>query len=343
MSSASSSSSTSAKKKRALLVGSNYLATPSNSLYGCINDVVNMKNVLVDAYGYDRANITVLRDDANDAIVLPTRANILNELRKLVLDSANCSEIWFHYSGHGSQIRDINGDEVSGGGMDEVIVPCDFKTAGIIVDDDLRTIFSTSKCPTLLFFDSCHSGTIVDLQYSYSYNSATRILSRTTASALAIPANPRIFCFSGCRDEQTSADAYNAESQQACGAFTNAVIEAMRWNRHFVPVVKLYDDIVGYMVQTGYVTQGQYPQFSSSSAFPAYVLSRSLVGNPNNVMLSFAQTGAYLNTKGVSSKATTVTATPTPAAATTATTATTTTPSTAKGAPHLSYLPMRFY
>lgn len=41
-------------------------------------------------------------------------------------------------SGHGAQIRDIDGDEIDG--LDEVIYPVDYETAGHIVDD-VRTAF----------------------------------------------------------------------------------------------------------------------------------------------------------------------------------------------------------
>ena len=40
--------------------------------------------------------------------------------------------------GHGSQVRDLDGDEEDG--YDEVICPLDFKTAGPIVDDEMHRI-----------------------------------------------------------------------------------------------------------------------------------------------------------------------------------------------------------
>lgn len=154
--------------KRAILIGCNYTATPSAKLYGCIDDIVNISNMLIDAYAYKPANITVLRDDSSPSIA-PTRANILNTLKSAMAASASFSELWIHYSGHGTQVRDTNRDETPGDGMDEAIVPSDFMSAGYILDDELYGILNTSKCPTLVFFDSCHSGSACDLPYSINY------------------------------------------------------------------------------------------------------------------------------------------------------------------------------
>ena len=67
--------------KKALLIGCNYSSDPNNKLYGCISDVVNMSNTLVDAFDYDLNNITILRDDSKTQNNLPTRSNILNNLK----------------------------------------------------------------------------------------------------------------------------------------------------------------------------------------------------------------------------------------------------------------------
>lgn len=47
--------------------------------------------------------------------------------------------LFFHYSGHGGQTKDKDGDE--GDGYDEVIYPVDFESSGHIVDDVSTTTF----------------------------------------------------------------------------------------------------------------------------------------------------------------------------------------------------------
>lgn len=248
--------------KRALLVGINYKGVPGAALNGCINDIVNISEVLVQSYDYDVKNIRLLRDDVRHAPSLPTRANILSNLSALVAQSANLEEIWFHYSGHGSQIRDVSGDESDR--LDEVLVPIDFRRSGFIVDDEIFTIVRNSKCKTILIFDSCHSGSVCDLQWSYQYTNDS--IMKTMATNKVIN-NPNIFCFSGCRDPETSADAYSTEKQMGVGAFTDTFIRCLKLNRMNVDILKLYSDICISIKRSGFT---QSPAFSSSSPTPVY-------------------------------------------------------------------------
>ena len=251
--------------KKALLIGCNYDNTPSQ-LYGCIDDIVNMRNVLVDVYAYDPANIIMLRDDYPNN--KPTRANMIAALNTIVKDSANCEEIWIHYSGHGSQVRDVNSDEASG--TDSVVVPLDYLTAGFIVDDDLYAIISKSKCRTILLFDSCNSGTVVDLPWSINYLSQTTY-SRTKNNKYAL-SNPNIFMISGCRDTQTSADTYSLEWSDPCGAFTCMFINSLRSMKHEGSFMQLYRNICYNLMQNGFT---QIPVLSGSSSTPDFTLVRA--------------------------------------------------------------------
>ena len=265
--------------KKALLIGINYYDTPSARLNGCINDVVNVRNMLIDAYGYDSANITILRDDT--AANKPTAANIVKQLTSIIAQSASLSQIWIHYSGHGSQVNDFNGDESDR--LDEIIVPSDYSTAGVVTDDMILSIIKHSKCPTMLIFDSCNSGTVCDLMWNFNAVSATQV-SAIKTNKIAVT-NQNIFCFSGCRDEQSSADIYNSSSAQSCGALTTAFIESLRLNKHNVDVKTLYLSIVAYLKQMG---MEQIPQLSSSSQKPVFQLVRaapSVVVNPQRVVM----------------------------------------------------------
>ncbi len=253
--------------KLAIIVGINYYASPENMLGGCINDAVNLRNMLLDAYDFVDENVMMLREDAADAGFQPTRGNIMYYLQTAIKNSAKYSEIWFTYSGHGAQIRDTSGDEADK--LDEIIVPCDYKSAGFIVDDDFRKIVAQSKCPVFLLFDSCTSGSICDLPYVYNYNQRW---SRTVASAANI-GNQNIICMSGCKDGQTSADAYNKFSVQYNGSLTNAFVECLRFNRHNVTLDKLFRDMIQ---NSGLQRLDQIFTFSSTSPNPlGYTFSRA--------------------------------------------------------------------
>lgn len=72
-------------------------------------------------------------------------------------------------TGHGGQTKDLDGDEPDG--YDEVIYPVDFRQNGHITDDEMHRIMVRPLQPGVrltAIFDSCHSGTALDLPYIYS-------------------------------------------------------------------------------------------------------------------------------------------------------------------------------
>ena len=94
----------------------------------------------------------------------PTKRNIRNALRWLVEGSRAGDSLVFHYAGHGTQVRDSDGDEVDG--WDEALVPVDHEREGNIVDDELNAIIVRllPRGATLhAITDACCSGTLLDL------------------------------------------------------------------------------------------------------------------------------------------------------------------------------------
>uniref|UniRef100_A0A6C0B8B0 Peptidase C14 caspase domain-containing protein n=1 Tax=viral metagenome TaxID=1070528 RepID=A0A6C0B8B0_9ZZZZ len=254
--------------KRALLIGIDYLAIPSITLKGCVYDVINVRDVLTDAYDYD--SITILRDDINNAATMPTRANIINNLTDIVNKSTSLDEIWIHYSGHGSQIPNKN--SYTNNGLDNILVPCDFQTNGFITDKDLLAIVKNIKCKALLLFDACHSGTMCDLEWSFQYNSPIS-WSKIQNNKVGTIANPNICIISGCKDEQTSADAFIKADETSQGAFTNAFINGLRNYRHNVSVNQLYQYVCGYLKSNGF---NQVPVLSATESTPKYNFARTI-------------------------------------------------------------------
>jgi hypothetical protein len=182
--------------KAALLIGSNYPNTNSQ-LFGCVNDINFLKDKLSNTYGYNKFNI--LTDNTS---VKPTRDNILSNFRNFLSSSKAGDFLFFGFSGHGSQTRDTNGDEIDK--IDETIVGCDLKD---VTDDELKKIIMDNvKSNVTLFcvFDSCHSGTVLDLKYQYldslNYNSFSE-------NDTNLETNGNVIMISGCMDSQTSDDA----------------------------------------------------------------------------------------------------------------------------------------
>ncbi|KAF8928873.1 Ca(2+)-dependent cysteine protease [Dissophora ornata] len=155
-------------RKRALFIGINYFRQ-RNELRGCINDVKNIKAFIIRQFGFREEDCVTLTDDQSDPTRIPTKANMLAGMQWLVRDARANDSFFFHYSGHGGQTEDLDGDEDDG--FDETIYPVDHEKAGVIVDDLMHDIMVRSLppgCRLTAVMDCCHSGSALDLPYIYS-------------------------------------------------------------------------------------------------------------------------------------------------------------------------------
>ena len=240
--------------KNALLVGINYKGT-NYELNGCINDVTNMSEFLKTVLKYDK--ITEITDDTR---IKPTRANIISNLVNMVKNSKRGDRLLFLYSGHGSLVKDQNGDETSG--YDSCLCPIDTLQSGkYITDDEIRNNI-VNKIPTgvrmTFIFDCCNSGTGCDLTYTLNDNSdangdansveyndgimntletemslvkkicklkMTRVQS-TSKNSKYKDSGGDVCMISGCLDSQTAEDAY--ENGQYGGALCISLLELLK-------------------------------------------------------------------------------------------------------------------
>jgi hypothetical protein len=213
--------------KKALLIGINYEKTDFE-LHGCINDVKNISEILKDSY-----DIHILTDETE---IIPTKQNIIKEIEWLTSNLKKGDTLFFYYSGHGSNSKDVSKDESDK--KDEDIVPLDVdnKGIGVIKDDWLYTNLA-KKIPedvTLwTFFDSCNSGTVLDLTYCCNSQSKlkkgklkniTKYIADDWSTKFSFyeekssPLLGNVFQFSGCTDKQFSEDASINKIDQ--GAFS---------------------------------------------------------------------------------------------------------------------------
>lgn len=235
--------------KISMLIGINYRGT-NNELNGCINDVMRMESFLRSKCGY--TDITILTDDTPKK---PTMLNIMDNLGDIIVKirENKIKEFFFHYSGHGTYIRDANGDEMDGN--DEALVPLDVDEAGLITDDLLNTYISKipATCKCVFVIDSCHSGSALDLKYRY-YGTRTRVIENNKST---VPANT--IMISGCRDSQTSADAFI--SGKWSGAMTASLLTSLENNRYNISCFALLESMKQYLARNGYE---QVPQLCST-------------------------------------------------------------------------------
>jgi len=210
-------------------VGINYTGT-DRELNGCMNDARNVRKFLIGNWGFKREDIIILTDDARDPRQLPTKANILGAMKWLVKGAKAHDSLFFHYSGHGGQTPDEDGDEVDG--FDEVIFPLDHGRAGMITDDVMNELLVRpipDGCRLTALFDSCHSGSILDLVYLYSSKGRTKKSEVSKGFHQQKSSAGDVISFSGCGDSQTSADVRTGNGP-AMGAMSNAFMKCLDAN-----------------------------------------------------------------------------------------------------------------
>ncbi|KAK3309367.1 metacaspase-1 [Chaetomium strumarium] len=292
--------------RKALLIGINYF-NQQGELRGCINDVKNVASFLQERGGYKREDMVILTDDQEDAINQPTKANIIQAMQWLVRDARPNDALFLHYSGHGGQTEDLDGDEQDG--YDEVIYPVDFRQNGHITDDEIHFLVVKplqAGVRLTAVFDSCHSGSVMDLPYVYSTKGVLKEpnlaeeagqglldiaghLARDDVGSVVSTlfdfaktamrgddayeqtkktnTSPAdVVMWSGSKDDQTSADATIAS--QATGAMSWAFINALKKNPH-QSYVELLNTIRDELETRDYT---QKPQLSCSHPLDTYLL-----------------------------------------------------------------------
>jgi len=141
---------------RAVLVGvDEYERADIPSLRGCVNDVALVRWLLKDCFGVPNEDIRVVVN------ARATKANIRSRLEAMIGVAEPGDVCVFYFSGHGSQIRDRDGDELADA-LDELLCPydMDWDRGTYLIDDDLDALFAGVRPDVLLeaFFDCCFWG-----------------------------------------------------------------------------------------------------------------------------------------------------------------------------------------
>jgi hypothetical protein len=276
--------------RKSLLVGINYFGTPSE-LNGCINDVTNLKNLLIKNKHFDQKELVLMTDkEPLSSPLYPTKQKIINQLNQLVTFANSCPtnqqvQLFFSYSGHGSYVVDSSGDEVDG--RDEVLCPVDYQQNGFIVDDYIRANIIDklgSNVTLICLFDSCHSGTVLDLRYTYQCDGNQTCITQNNINETQCT----VVMISGCRDDQTSADAHVARSYQ--GAMTAAFLANYS---NTISTENLVIRMKNWLKIGGYSQIPQLATGRSISVTNPFVLSTYVKMNPNLLGLDLIQSAFY--------------------------------------------------
>jgi len=139
--------------KRAVLIGINRYRVPGADLRGCVNDVKNLQQALTTYCGFSAKDITTLTD------LQATKKAMQSAIQKLVASGKKGDVLLLHYSGHGANVPDDNGDEADH--RDEILCPTNLDWNDPLRDDWLRKTFDKLRSGVSLtvIMDCCHSGT----------------------------------------------------------------------------------------------------------------------------------------------------------------------------------------
>ena len=152
------------KTRIAMIVGvGKYRA--NTELLGAVRDAGRFYDLIVEGQKrvFPKENVCVLTDAE------ATMAEFKTAFQKALIDrAAGAAEVVFYYAGHGSRLKDDNGDEEDGN--DETLflhdsrkpmVPADIPSANQLRDDDFNALIAALYAKTgnvTVILDSCHSG-----------------------------------------------------------------------------------------------------------------------------------------------------------------------------------------
>lgn len=255
--------------KLAVCIGNNYPGT-AYTLSGCVNDARDWTELLT-AQGYDVVTMT----DVGKADMLAVLAGNIDRL-------GYGDRFVFTYSGHGTWVPDVNGDEADG--RDEALVGADLVP---ILDDELQAVFDQvpEHAGALILSDSCHSGTVsrfVDLPAAGPLPGALEpgqarprfvpptVFARGLSEARAVeledqpPSPPRRTAnlLAAARDDEYAWDAWFGD--RANGAFTRVAIDAFEDG---ISLAAWHKRIAGRLPTEQYP---QHPQMTASSEYRRY-------------------------------------------------------------------------
>jgi hypothetical protein len=259
---------------RGLLVGIN--AYPLFPLKGCVNDVTDLFNFVVDNCGFSKSDIRLLKDAkaTKDAIVKGL-GRLLNGLRA-------GDRILFHYSGHGVLMPQFNRlREVIR--VHHAICPVDFnwRAAHAITDTDFKGMFGSvpEGVEFVWVSDSCFSGKLIkgmlpsnarpksipppaDIEWTLQVAREKGILPMGFKGAVT---NLNVALMAACKDYQWSSDA--TFDDRPNGAFTFFLIRELgAFGGLKEPLAKITSTVCAALAKAGYK---QVPQLKGAASIKA--------------------------------------------------------------------------
>lgn len=258
-----------------LFVGINDYPGVDADLGGCVDDAQDWA-----AYFSKHLNATpvmLLNEGA-------TKDRIVDRLRAGLAAVGAGDTFVFTYSGHGTWMPDLDGDEPDG--RDEAFCPFDMSETNLLLDDEMHEILSdrNPKSRVLMITDSCHSGTVSRMvgvpgekrriRYLPPANFVKDPLTLQHIAMRSVrlgptPTNkalPGVVHFAGCGDREYCYDAQFGGKPN--GAFTRTMLDVMAGKTQ----IPTYGDLIKAVKKK--LPSYEYPQT------PRLNVSRTLRNTP---------------------------------------------------------------
>ena len=262
--------------KRAVLIGINRYQIPGSDLRGCVNDVKNLQEALTTYYGFSAQDVTSLTD------LQATKKAMQSAIKKLITGGKKGDVLLLHYSGHGSNVPDDNGDEEDH--RDEILCPTNLDWNDPLRDDWLRKTLNKLRAGVSLtvIMDCCHSGSntreftppdapikerFLPCPLDLMATESGRKLRGTLRGQLGkaprgrkrendiVHADIQEMMITGCRDTQTAADAQIVGTFN--GALTYCLVESIKETQGKLTYRELHQRTTAKLKNNGY---DQVPQ-----------------------------------------------------------------------------------
>lgn len=168
-----------------------------------------------------------------------TKANILKEFGFLTQRCQSGDIVYVHFSGHGQQVEDMNGDEKDG--LDESWIPYDACVSlcpkdsgekhltddevGILLDRIYYKVGENGKI--LVVADACHSGSSTRLDGETEVVRGTSEVFQSKHKSPTIEVNENWILISACEDNQSNVE-LKIKEQYSMGKLTYAITWLMK-------------------------------------------------------------------------------------------------------------------
>ena len=218
----SSSSLAPAQTKRALVIGIGEQKDPTWQKINGDKDVPYVLELLNNA-GYGQV-ITLINDEA-------TKDGIVSAFQKLAQSCQKDDMVYVHFSGHGQQMSDVDGDETDDG-LDECWIPYDAyrrpcdedRGEKHLIDDEVNMLLTNvrdkigSRGKMLVVVDACHSGDATRGD-SETVRGVQDVFESENQVRLVNPYEERWITLSACASDQVNAEM----KKPAVGKLTYAI------------------------------------------------------------------------------------------------------------------------